>query len=183
MPEEIQVSPFCPQPGHPLLLSKSEPSLLITSLTLLHLGHANPSCPQAHSRNSSKPLPRSGSRATGATLEPLRAARLLRAPSPSAAANCWCNFSGRYPMAHCLAHLGYVSSWAADSSVGGQTNPLPFPPLLPEITLPGFPGAVGTQLRRWHRDVSGRQMGSKGRRQAIEIRHGTTYFCLQKADN
>lgn len=86
MPEEVRVSPSCPQLEQTLLLSESEPPLLTTSPALLHLGHANPSCPQACSKNSTEPpAPSAASTATGAVLEPPRPTGLLEAPQPPTA--------------------------------------------------------------------------------------------------
>lgn len=70
-----------PSWGRPLLLSQSEPSLFITSLALLHLGQANPSCPQACSKNSTEHPLKVASTATGAVLEPPRPAGLLSTPT------------------------------------------------------------------------------------------------------
>lgn len=82
MPTEVQVCPSSPQLGQTFLLSKSEPSLFITSLALLHLGLANPSCHQAHSKNSTKAPLSAPSTATGAILELPQPTRLPGAPRP-----------------------------------------------------------------------------------------------------
>lgn len=135
MPEEVRVSPSCPQLGQTLLLSESEPPLLTTSPALLHLGHANPSCPQARSKNSTEPpAPSAASTATGAVLEPPRPTGLLGAPQPPRR---WqmCNFLCRYPVGRCQAHLGCIGDWGAGGSTGrGQAKAPPLPPVLPKIT-------------------------------------------------
>lgn len=135
MPKEVQVSPSCPQPGQTSLLSKSEPSLFITSLALPHLGHANPSCPQACFKNSPEPLPSTASTATGAVLEPPRLTGLLKPHQPPSHWQTWCHFLCRYPTARCQAHLGCIRGWDAGGSVGGQVRAPPPPPVLPKITL------------------------------------------------
>lgn len=73
---EVWGSPSCPCLGQCLLLSP----LSVASLTLLYVGHINPSCPQACSRNSAEPPPSVATTATGAGL--CRARQPQPAPHP-----------------------------------------------------------------------------------------------------
>lgn len=104
MPKEDQGSPSCPRT---LLLSKSEPSLLITSPALLNLRHVNPSCPQACSRNSTN----------------LNSNRCH--PEHSSQPRClvWAKQSNSlccYPVVHCQVQLRCLRRWDAGSSMRWQ---------------------------------------------------------------